>query len=202
MCSHFTKATVWCVAIVYSVSFLVRSRLNSVETRWLLSLITEKHLRRNFIWHPSEHKSPDTRAGRGGCFLMRLRFPRAFICIQGRADGLSLPAMPSVCTASICSGLKYNEWANATLYYMQLLKLFKGREKKTTGKRMFLGALIFFSVLVHDGYNEYLSAYYKLCFLWESWCVDELKGCRGRREERPFLLLGRCLHWCYVAYIM
>lgn len=50
-----------------------------------------------------------------------------------------------------------------TLYYMPLLKLFKGREKKQQAKKkkkkeMFPGALIFFSGLVHDGYNEYLSA--------------------------------------------
>lgn len=54
--------------------------------------------------------------------------------------------MPSVCTASICSGLKYNERVNATLFYMQLLKLFTGR--KINGQKMFPRALIVISGLV------------------------------------------------------
>lgn len=58
--------------------------------------------------------------------------------------------MPSVCTASICSGLKYNERVNATLFYMQLLKLFTGRRKNNGQKKMFPGAPILFSGLVQD----------------------------------------------------
>lgn len=45
---------------------------------------------------------------------------------------------------------------NATLSYMQLLKLFK-QEEKNNRQRMFPGALIPFFELVHDGNNEYLS---------------------------------------------
>lgn len=50
---------------------------------------------------------------------------------------------------------------NATLSYMQLLQLFREKEKKkkkNNRRRISPGALVPFSGLVHDGNNEYVSA--------------------------------------------
>lgn len=71
--------------------------------------------------------------------------------------------MPSVCTASICSGLKYNERVNATLFYMQLLQLFTGR--KINGQKMFPRALIVVSGLVQDATMNILAHAKRLDFI-------------------------------------
>lgn len=65
------------------------------------------------------------------------------------------------------------------MYYTRLPKLFKGRrKKKTTGKKMFPGALMFFSGLVHDGYIEFLVRTKSFVF-FEKVGVDELQGSRA-----------------------